>query len=137
VLKPGLLFATALAGGALVFGVGGGLGLELAARRAARAALLVLTATWLRGAAGAEGLREVSRRVLIRLRRLPAAPEAAAVLDRIESEGRLAAAARALEAQLRGIEKRPVALLDAVLRWVVREANEAQEAGARADTSRL
>ena len=43
-----------------------------------RAALLVLVATWLRGAAGAEGLREVSRRALGRLRRLPAAPEAAA-----------------------------------------------------------
>ena len=136
-LKPGLLFAATLGGGALLFGLGGGLGLDLAARRATRAALLVLTATWLRGAAGAEGLREVARRALIRIRRAPSAPEAAAVLDQIESEGRLAAAARALERQLRGIEKRPVPLLDAVLRWVVHEANEAQTAGARADTNRL
>jgi hypothetical protein len=134
VLRTGLAFAAALGGGALVFGLGGGLGLDLAARHGVRAALLVLTATWLRGAAGAEGLREVSRRVLGRLRRLPAATEAAAVLDEIESEGRLVAAGKALEKELRGIDRRPVPLLDAVVRWVV---SEAQAAGARADTSRL
>jgi hypothetical protein len=81
-----------------------------------------MTATWLRGAAGAEGLREVSRRALGRLRRVPAADEAAEVLDQISSEGRLAAAARTLERQLRGVPKRPVPFLDAVLRWVVVEA---------------
>jgi hypothetical protein len=95
----------------------------VAARRAARAALLVLTATWLRGAAGADGLREVSRRALGRLRRLPALPEASLVLDQIASEGRLAAAARTLEQQLRGVPKRAMPFVDAVLRWVVREAN--------------
>ncbi|HZC14672.1 MAG TPA: hypothetical protein VE270_11705, partial [Thermoleophilaceae bacterium] len=103
-----------------------------------RAGLLVLTATWMRAAAGAEGLREVGRRVLGRLRRLPAANEAALVLDRIESEGRLAEAGRALADQLSGIQKRPMPFVDAVLTWVVREsqARDAQ-AGARADTSRL
>jgi hypothetical protein len=122
-LKAGLLFAGLLAGGAFVFALGGGLGLDVAARRAARAGLLVLTATWLRGAAGAEGLREVSRRALGKLRRVPAVPEAAVVLDQIASEGRLASAARALERQLRGVEKRPVPFVDAVLHWVVHEAN--------------
>jgi hypothetical protein len=122
-LAAGLLFAALLAGGAFVFALGGGLGLDVAARRAARAGLLVLTATWLRGAAGADGLREVSRRALGRLRRIPAVPEAGAVLDQIASEGRLASAARALERQLRGVEKRPVPFVDAVLRWLVREAN--------------
>ena len=122
-LPAGLLFAALLAGGAFVFTLGGGLGLDVAARRGARAALLVLTATWLRGAAGAEGLREVSRRALGRLRRIPAMPEAALVLDRVASEGRLAAAARALEQQLRGVPKRPLAFVDAVLRGVVREAS--------------
>jgi hypothetical protein len=134
VWRTGFMFAAALGGGALLFGLGGGLGLDMAARRATRAVLLVLTATWLRGAAGAEGLREVSRRSLIRLRKVPAMPEAARVLDDIESEGRLAEAGRALEHQLRGIEKRPVPLLDAVVRWVV---SESQRAGARAETSRL
>jgi len=126
-LPAGLLFASLLAGGAFVFALGGGLGLDVAARRATRAALLVLTATWLRGAAGAEGLREVSRRVLGRLKRIPSVPEAALVLDQIASEGRLAAAARTLERQLRGVPKRAMPFVDAVLRWVVREA----EAGER------
>jgi hypothetical protein len=122
-IPAGLLFAALLAGGAFVFALGGGLGLDVALRRSARAALLVLTATWLRGAAGADGLREVSRRVLGRLRRLPAAPEAAVVLDQIASEGRLAVAARSLEQQLRGVPKRVGPFVDAVLGWVVREAN--------------
>ncbi|MEA2331818.1 MAG: hypothetical protein QOH58_1956 [Thermoleophilaceae bacterium] len=122
-LPAGLLFAALLAGGAFVFALGGGLGLDIAARRAARAGLLVLVATWLRGAAGADGLREVSRRALGRLRRVPAASEAAMVLDQIASEGRLAAAARALESQLRGVPRRPLPFLDAVLAWVVRESS--------------
>ena len=129
VWRTGAAFAAILAGGAFAFGLGGGLGLDVAARRAARAALLVLTATWLRGAAGAEGLREVALRVLHRLRKVPAATEAAAVLDQIETEGRLAEAGKALEKQLRGVERRPVPLLDAVLAWVVTQA--------RAETSRL
>jgi hypothetical protein len=137
-VKTGVVFAAILAAGALAFALGGGLGLDEAARRATRAALLVLTATWMRAAAGAEGLREVGRRVLGKLRRVPAANEAALVLDRIESEGRLAAAGRALADGLSGVEKRPMPFVDAVLRWVVREsvARDAQS-GARADTSRL
>jgi hypothetical protein len=122
-VPAGLLFAALLAGGAFLFALTGGLGLDTAARRAGRAGLLVLTATWLRGAAGAGGLREVSRRALGRVRRLPAAPEAALVLDQIASEGRLAASARALEQQLRGVRLRPVPFVDAVLGWVVREAD--------------
>jgi len=121
-LAAGLVFAAVLAAGAFAFALGGGLGLETALRRAARAALLVLVATWLRAAARASGLREVSRRALGRLRRIPSAPEAAEVLDAIASEGRLAAAGRSLAAQLSNAPKRPAALLDAVLAWVVREA---------------
>jgi hypothetical protein len=123
-LKTGLVFAAILAGGALIFSLGGGLGLDTALRRSSRAALLVLVATWLRGAAGAEGLREVSRRVLGRLRRVPAAPEAAEVLDRIASEGRIAEAGRNLVDRLSGVSKRPVPFLDAVLDWVVKESSE-------------
>jgi hypothetical protein len=122
-LRAGLLFGAILAGGAFVFALGGGLGLEVALRRASRAALLVLVATWLRAAAGAEGLREVSRRALGRLRRLPSAPEAAAVLDSIASEGRLAAAGHSLAERLASSANRPLPLLDAVLAWVIREAS--------------
>jgi hypothetical protein len=121
-VPTGLLFAAILAAGALIFTLGGGLGLDMALRRASRAALLVLAATWLRAAAGSDGLREVSRRALGRLRRVPAAPEAAQVLDGIASEGRLAAAGRALAAELGAVRMRPVPVLDAVLGWVVREA---------------
>jgi hypothetical protein len=123
-LRAGLLFAALLAGGAFLFALGGGLGLETALRRACRAALLVLVATWLRAAARAVGLREVSRRVLGRLRRIPSVPEASNVLDAIASEGRLAAAARSVVARLSEAPKRPAALLDAVLTWVVREASD-------------
>jgi hypothetical protein len=122
-LPAGLLFAAILAAGAFVFALGGGLGLDTALRRAARAALLVLAATWLRAAARAAGLREVARRALHRARRIPSATEASTVLDAIESEGRLAEAARALVARLGETRKRPTALLDAVLAWVVREAS--------------
>ena len=65
-LRAGAAFAAILAAGAFTFALGGGLGLDAALRRALRAALLVFTATWLRAAAGAEGLREVSRRALHR-----------------------------------------------------------------------
>jgi hypothetical protein len=121
-VAAGLLFAALLAAGALLFALAGGVGLDIALRRASRAALLVLTATWLRAAAGAIGLREVSRRVLGRLRAVPSANEAAGVLDAIAAEGRLAAAARSLAARVGEVPKRPQALLDAVLGWVVRES---------------
>jgi hypothetical protein len=136
-VKTGLAFAAILAGGALAFALGGGLGLDEAARRATRAALLVMVATWMRAAAGAEGLREVARGVLGRLERVPAAPEAALVLDRIESEGQLTAAGRDLADRLSGVEKRPMPFVDAVLAWVVRESERRPQPGARADTSRL
>jgi hypothetical protein len=136
-LRTGLAFAAILALGAFIFTLGGGLGVDAALRRASRATLLVLVATWLRAAAGADGLREVSRRVLGRLRRVPAAPEAAKVLDGIASEGRLAAAARALAAELGAVRKRPLALLDAVLGWVVRESTAFRAAAARGPATPL
>ncbi len=83
--RPGCVFAAVLGGGALLFGLGGGLGLDETLRRALRAALLVLVATWLRAAAGAEGLREVGRRMLAKARRVPSMPEAAVVLDSLGS----------------------------------------------------
>ena len=130
-LPAGALFAAILAAGAFVFAIGGGLGLDTALRRAARAGLLVLVATWLRAAAGAGGLREVSRRVLGRMRAIPSAVEAARVLDTIDSEGRLATAARSLAARLGESPNRPRALLDAVLTWVVRESESFTPAPAR------
>ncbi len=121
-LPTGLVLTGLLAGGALVFGLTAGLGVDESLRRASRAALLVLVATWLRAAAHAPGLREVARRALGRLRRLPAAPEAARTLDSIGSEGRLTAAGRALLDSLSGVRRRPLPVMDAVLSWVAAEA---------------
>jgi hypothetical protein len=121
-VPTGLVLTGLLVLGALAFSLGGGLGADEAMRRASRAGLLVLVATWLRAAAGAQGLREVSRRGLGRLRRLPSLPEAARTLERIGSEGRLLAAGRSLVDSLSGVPKRPLAVVDAVLAWVRRES---------------
>jgi hypothetical protein len=135
-VPTGFVLAAILAAGAFTFTLGGGLGLDLALRRALRAALLVLVATWLRAAAGADGLREVFRRVLGRLGRLPSVAEAARVLDQIGSEGRLLAAGRSLLGALRSVPKRPLPILDAVLAWVVRESHRFR-AGAPAPAAAL
>jgi hypothetical protein len=121
-VPTGLALAALIAGSALLFTLGGGLGLDIALRRTARAALLVLVATWLRAAAGADGLREVSRRALGRLRRLPSLPEAVRTLDGIGSERSLLAAGRSLTESLSGVRKRPRPVVDAVLGWVVSES---------------
>ena len=122
-VPTGVVLAALLALGAFTFTLGGGLGLDTALRRGARAALLVLAATWLRSAAGAEGLREVSRRALGRLRGVPALPEAARVLGEIGVEGRLRAAGRALAERAGTARKRPLPLLDALLDWVAAESS--------------
>jgi len=127
VVPTGLAFCALLAGGAFLFTLGGGLGLDVAARRGLRAALLVLVATWMRAAAGSDGLREVARRTLGRMRRVPSMQEAARVLDALGSEGRLLAAARSLVASLRRVELSPMPVLDATLGWVVREAESAED----------
>jgi hypothetical protein len=121
-VPTGLALTALLGGGAFVFTLGGGLGLGLATRRGLRAALLVLVATWLRAAAGADGLREVFRRLLGRVRAIPAMAEAVAVLERIGSEGRLLEAGRSLAVTLRSMRKRPLPVLDGVLAWVPQES---------------
>jgi len=121
-VATGAALAGVLALGAFVFSMGGGLGLDEALRRALRAALLVAAATWLRAAAGSDGLREVSRRGLGRLRALPSATEAARILDTIGSEGRLTAAGKALMSSLEAVRMRPVEVTDAVLAWAAAEA---------------
>ena len=128
-VATGLVFAAILGAGALIFSLGGGLGMDVALRRALRAALIVLVATWMRAAAGAEGLRDVFGRILGKLRAIPSVPEAASVLDTIGAESRLAAAGRSLADQLSGVSLRPVAFCDAVLGWVIAEAESEAEPG--------
>jgi hypothetical protein len=122
VLPAGALIALFLAGGVLVFTMIGGAGFESALRRAVRAALLVAVATWVRSAAGSDGLREVSRRALRRLRRLPSIQEASKVMDDLGSGRQLGGAARSLLEALRAVRKRPLVVADAVLAWVAAEA---------------
>src|SRR5918998_4696736 len=121
-LRGGLALAALLAAGALAFNLIGGSGLDLTLQRTVRAGLLVLVATWLRAAAGEDGVREVARRPLHRVRRVPAMGEASEILDRLGAGGALGASGRALVTDLRHVSRRPSALAAAVLRWVVGEA---------------
>ena len=120
VLPTGFVFAALLGGGALLLGLAAG-GLDETLRRASRAALLVLTATWLRAAAGAGRAAEVGRRLLTKARRVPVDARGGVVLDSLGSERRLVAGARALAVSLRDVPYRPLPFLDAVLAWVVSE----------------
>jgi hypothetical protein len=122
VVRPGLILAALLASGTLVAGLVAGLGLELTLRRTVRAALLVLVATWLRYAAGEEGLREVFRRALHRFDRVPAARETAKVLEGLGSTAALAASGRRLIDRMKGVKLEPLPITDAVLDWVAGEA---------------
>jgi hypothetical protein len=123
VVPAGAFLAALLGLGAFTFTAVAGLGIALALERAARAVLLVATATWLRGATGFAGLREVIGRVLGRLRRVPSMDEARIVLGQLGSGRRLGASARALLGALAGVNKRPMPIVDGVLGWVVREAD--------------
>lgn len=119
----GLAIALVLGLSALVVGLMAGVGVGLALERATRAALLVLVATWFRGACGSAGIREVSRRILGRLRRvLPGASEAAGMLGDLGSADAIVPAGRALGDALRDVEHKPRPVLDAVLGWVVEES---------------
>jgi hypothetical protein len=122
VLRVGLLLAAVLAGGTLAASLLGGLGADQSASRAVRGALLVLVATWLRMAAGSAGLREAFRRTLLRLHRVPGAPEAAQILTQLDSGHLLAGSTRALRDRLRGVRSHPVSIADAVLAWAAHEA---------------
>jgi hypothetical protein len=121
-VRAGLVLAALLAASALSFGIFGGIDVDEIARRTLRAALLVLVATWLRAAAGEEGLREVARRLLGRVRRVPAMREAASTLDALGAPRGLEASARALGRQLGQVPRRLAPLADAVLRWAAGEA---------------
>ena len=121
-VRAGLALAAMLAGGALVFGLVGGAGIELTLQRMARVTLLVLVATWLRATAGEEGLREIFRRTLHRVRRLPAMAEASAVLEKLGATGALGASARALAHTVRYAPRRLTPLALAVLGWIATEA---------------
>ena len=123
VVKPGLILAGALALGTFIFGLIGGQGLEETLQRTLRAALLVIVATWMRYAAGEEGLREVFRRMLWRVRRVPAMRETSAILDGLGSTGALFESGKRLMERLKDVPAEPVPVTDAVLEWVTGESD--------------
>lgn len=122
VLKPGLILAAALGFGALTFGLIGGSGIEDTIQRTIRATLLVLVATWLRAAAGEEGLHEVFRRTLGRLRRIPPCREATAIIERLRSSDAVVDSGKTLIDGLKDVEKDIPPIARAVLEWVASEA---------------
>jgi hypothetical protein len=122
VVKPGLVLTGIVVLGTLIPGIIGGIGLEITLRRVVRAALLVLVATWMGYAAGEDGLREVFRRGLRRLRRIPALSEAGIVLEGLGSTTGLVASGKRLAQRLKGVEPEPIPITDAVLDWVAGES---------------
>jgi hypothetical protein len=121
-VKPGLVLTGVVVLGTLIPAVIGGIGIEITLRRMVRAALLVLVATWMGYAAGEEGLREVFRRALRRLRRIPSVREAGPVLDGLGSTPGLAASGRRLIERVKGVELDVLPITDAVLEWVAGES---------------
>ena len=122
VIRVGLLLALIVAVGTLAASLIGGLGLDEAASRAVRGALLVMVPTWLRLAAGSAGLREAFRRMLIRLHWIPGAREAGDILGELDSGALLEGSAKALRDRLRGITAEPMEIVNAVLMWAADEA---------------
>jgi hypothetical protein len=118
----GLLLAALLAFAALTGGLLSGAGLEITLRRTLRAVLLVAVATWMRAAAGSPGLRETFRRVLHRLRRIPAVREGAAALEGLDAGPQLVAAGRAAAERFSEVELRPAQLADTLTAWVAHES---------------
>jgi hypothetical protein len=121
-LRLGLALTALLFVSAVVASLLAGLGVDEALRRGTRAGLLVLVATWLRAAAGPAGLRETFRRALWRIRALPPAREASAILDGLDSGGRLIASGRSLVDELGTVEMAPKPVAGVVRNWVAAEA---------------
>jgi hypothetical protein len=125
VVVPGLILAATLALGAFVANTLGGDGAVAGLEHAARGALLVLTATWMRGAAGTDGVRAVAQRLLARLarrRRSRHAAELSRALDSLSGDRRMGEAIRALIADIRAAEDDLFLMLDAAIDWVAAEA---------------
>ena len=122
VIRVGLLLALIVAVGTLAASLIGGLGIDDAASRAVRGALLVMVPTWLRLAAGSAGLREAFRRMLMHLGRIPGANEAAEILRELDSGALLEGSAKALRERLRGVSAEPMKIVNAVLVWAADKA---------------
>ena len=124
-MRLGLALAAVFAIGAIGPAIVGAVPWEDAAQRAVRAALLVLTATWARGAAGADGVRSLFGALLWGLRAAPGARDAAALTAILRSDQRLTAAGKDLLDRLDGVETKVLPVADALTEWVAAESARA------------
>jgi hypothetical protein len=124
-MRLGLALAAVFAFGAVGPAIVGAVPWEDAGLRAARAALLVLTATWARCAAGSDGVRSLFGSALYTARALPAAREAASLTAVLRSDSRLTAAGKDLLERLDGVETKVLPVADALTEWVVAESARA------------
>jgi hypothetical protein len=124
-MKLGLALSAMFAITAAIPAVLGVVPLDEAAQRAVRAALLVLTASWARGAAGADGVRSLFGAVLWGMRRVPATREAASLTAVLRSDRRLTAAGKDLMERLNGVETKVLPVADALTEWVAAESGRA------------
>lgn len=122
VVIPGLILAATLAFAAFIANWVGGDSVSAGLEHAGRGALLVMTATWMRGAAGTDGVRAVAQRLLARFRRSRSAGELNAALDSLSGDRRMGEAVRALIADVRAAEEDFTRMLDAAIDWVAAEA---------------
>ena len=135
-LAAGLVFAAILAGGAFLFTLGGGLGLDTALRRAApgrparaRGHLAAGRRAAPRGCARCPGARSAS------FAACRARSEAGAVLDQLGGGGAPRRGRRDAGGLADGSATRPVPFLDAVLAWVVTRVAPSQAAPAPGNAS--
>jgi hypothetical protein len=124
-LRLGAVLGLLLGIGALFPVALGVVGVDIGLQRAARAVLIVFTATWARAAVGTEGVRAVAASALWRARALPSAGEGSRLIAVMDSDQRLRESARELGAALKDVPQRPLPVADAVTGWVVAEAGRA------------
>lgn len=132
VVLPGLLLAATIGLSSLAINWIGSGSAEEGLTHGTRAALLVMTATWMRGAAGPEGVREVARRVLARFRRMRIARETEGALADLEGDRRMGAALRTLVSDVRSVEGNLSRMLNAAIDWMSEESARFRPSGASA-----
>ena len=123
-MRLGVVLAIVLGLGALVPALVGASDIDDAGQRAVRAALLVLTASWARAAAGTAGVRALFGALLWGFRVVPSAREAAALTVVLRSDTRLRAAGGDLIDRLRPVPKEILPVADALTEWVAAEARK-------------
>ncbi|MGI8726733.1 MAG: hypothetical protein ACR2K6_03530 [Solirubrobacterales bacterium] len=123
VLRTGALLTAILLLTSLLVNLVGGETIGQALERAVRVGLLVAVATWMRGAAGVDGFREVVRRLLHRVRRRQLVAELRTTLDSLAGDRRMGEALRTLAARVKKVRDQDLwAIADEILEWIAEEA---------------